>query len=281
MSVRSRIFLTALLSFSFHFSFSQVNIPPDTTSIMVVDSGYEEEPTSDFFKRTDSIAHPGSIQLVLKNNKTESLKKFIQDLETEPEWIQSGLYDLDGDHKKELIINNFTGGAHCCDEYYFFKNIAPNKYQFAAKTFAGNIVINDSDEVIYDFYEQFGYFFTCYACAYEDSTGLLQPVSNIVLKYKNGKLQVVQGDNDLRSQLKDNIAQLGEQPYQELKEEYDFDNGLRKELAINMAVYYFSFGKNLPEIKALFDKDYKHPDAGKVWTAFVQQLNAIKKDNNF
>jgi hypothetical protein len=279
MSVISKIFLTALLSFSFYFSFSQVRV--DTTIIDISDSEEVADPMDSFFKRTDSIAHPGAIQLVLKNNKTETLKKFIQDLETEPEWIQSGLYDLDDDHTKELIINNFTGGAHCCDEYYFFKNIAPNKYQFAAKTFAGNVVINDSDQVIYDFYEQFGYFFTCYACAYEDSTGLLQPVSDIVLKYKNGKLRVVPGDQDLRSQLKDNIAQLGEQPYLSLNGDDDFDNGLRKELAINLAVYYYSFGKNLPETKALFDKNYKHPDAAKVWTAFVRQLSAIKGDNDF
>src|SRR5260221_1291860 len=101
--------------------------------------------------------------------------------------IQYGLVDLDNDRKKELIISDFTGGAHCCDEFFIFKNIAPNKYQYVARTFAGNVCVTNKNEFLYDFYELVGYFFTCYAFAYEDTTDTTPAqLYNIGFKYNCG-----------------------------------------------------------------------------------------------
>ena len=195
---------------------------------------------------------------------------------------QQGLKDLDNDGKKELVLYDYTGGAHCCDEFYVFKNIAPNKYQYVAKTFAGDVCINDKNEFIYSFYQQYGYFFTCFACEYSDTSDAgPQPINSITLRYSKGKIMVVPGDQELKNTITDNLSKLKEQPYQKLQDEADQDDGLRKEFALNLAVYYYSFGRNLVQTKMLFDKYYRFPDAKKVWTEFVEILNGIKKESDF
>ncbi|HYM95339.1 MAG TPA: hypothetical protein VET23_14470 [Chitinophagaceae bacterium] len=238
-----------------------------------------------FFQKCEPISAPGKTMLILKNKKTVSLNSFFKYSNADTSMgigTQQGLADLDNDGKKELVLYDYTGGAHCCDEFYIFKNIAPNKYQYVAKTFAGDVCITDKNEFIYDFYQQYGYFFTCFACAYADSSDAgPQPVHGITLKYSKGKLVVVPGDKELKSTINDNLGKLREQPYQKLQDEADQDNGLRKEFALNLAVYYYSFGRNLAGTKQLFDKYYHFPDAKEVWTRFVQILNGIRKDSDF
>jgi hypothetical protein len=268
MRLNQKIFLSACSLIVFLYAQAQT----DTTD--------EQDCTTGFLKRSDSIQSPYKIMIVTKGSKTMTLPSFLK-LQSYA-FTETVLADLDKDGKKELVINDFTGGAHCCDEFYIFKNIAPNKYQYAGKTFAGNVCITDDNEFIYDFYELFGYFFTCYACAYEDTTDTgPTPLHNIILKYNKGKLTVVPGDPELKSQINDNLAKLGEQTYQKLEGEADQDNGLRKEFAINLAVFYYSFGRNLIETKKLFDKYYKYPDARKVWTEFVTQLKVVRESNDF
>ena len=92
---------------------------------------------------------------------------------------------------------------------------------------------------------------------------------------------VAAGDAELRSKLNDNLAKMGEQPYEELKEAIDQDNGLRKEFAMNLAVYHYSFGRNLVVTQKLFNKYYKFPDAKKVWAEFVKHLQYIRKESDF
>jgi hypothetical protein len=255
------------------FIFLSAHTQTDTSDIT-------EGCTTNFFERSEGIQSPAKIILMTKSGKTMTMSSFLK-AQTYAD-IQHGLADLDNDGKKELIINDFTGGAHCCDEFFIFKNIASNKYQYVAKTFAGNVCVTGKNEFLYNFYELFGYFFTCYACTYEDTTDTAPiQLHNIVLKYNKGKLLVVQGDNELRSQINDNLSKLGEQPYQKLQDDADQDNGLRKEFAFNLAVFFYSFGRNMIETKKLFDKYYKYPDAKKVWSAFGSQLQFIRKDNDF
>ena len=241
----------------------------------------EQDCTTSFFKRAEKITTPAKTMLLLKNGKTVSLAGFGKS-GTAGEKIEQGLIDLDGDGKKELVISGFTGGAHCCDEIYVFRNLAPNKYQQAAKLFAGNTCITADNEFLYDFYEQFGYFFTCFACSYEDTSDTAPlPINNISLKYSKGRMILAGLDKELKNKLNDNLAKLGEQPYEKLENDISQDNGLRKEFAMNLAVYYYSFGRNLAETQKLFNKYYKYPDAKKVWAAFVKQLQYMRKDNDF
>ncbi len=271
MPVTQKIILVVCFAFSFLSLYAQT----DSTS-----AGSDEDCTTNFFERSESIKSPAKILLITKSGKTMTMASFLK-AQTYAD-IQYGLVDLDNDRKKELIISDFTGGAHCCDEFFIFKNIAPGKYQYVARTFAGNVCVTNKNEFLYDFYELFGYFFTCYACAYEDTTDTApSQLHNIVLKYNSGKLTVVAGDKELKSQLTDNLGKLGKQPFQRLESEIDQDNGLRKEFAFNLAVFYYSFGRNMIETKKLFDKYYKYPDAKKVWALFITQLQFIKKDNDF
>ena len=269
-----------LAAFSLFVS-SQLNAQTDSVmyqrdSAVLIDT----DPTTQFFQQGERVTNPGKVLLITKTKKTVKLSSFLKT--EEMAYSDHTLTDLDKDGKKELLISNFTGGAHCCDEIYIFKSIAVNKYQFAAKLFAGHTDITPDKTFVYSFGENFGYFFTCYACGYSDTTDQA-PVEiwDITLKYNKGKLMVVPGDKELRSIINDNLAKLGEQPYEKLEDDIAQDNGLRKEFAINLAVFYYSFGKNLTETQKLFNKYYKYPDAKKVWTAFVKQVQYIRTQSDF
>ena len=241
----------------------------------------EKECYERFFELADQIPDLKKITVITNAKQTQNLAAFKSTHEMS-QFSQQCLSDLDEDGKKELLVWNYTGGAHCCDELYIFKNISPDKYQLAVKTFAGNVCITENKEIIYDFYEQFGYFFTCYACAYEDTTDTGPvPVHNIVLKYNQGKLIIVPAEADFKNVITDNLTKLGELTFQPLRDEIDQDNGLRKEFALNLAVYYYSYGRNIAETKRLFDKYYRFPDSKKVWTEFSETLNRIGKNNDF
>lgn len=253
---------------------SPVTIVQDTTT------DYTADCFTDFFKRSKKIPSLAKTILVNKTGKAVSMSSFLKTGTTRD--VQYGLIDLDKDGKMELVIYDFSGGAHCCDEFYFFKNTGLNKYQLMAKTFAGNVCITDSNEFLYDFNEQFGYFFTCYACSYEvEIDNAFNPVHNIFLKYNKGKLAVVPGDNELRNQINNYLGKLSTKPYEKLKSDLDHDSGLRKEFAFHFAVFYFSFGRNMTETKKLFDKYYKFPDANKVWGQFTRIIAEIKRVNDF
>jgi hypothetical protein len=259
----------------------------EDTVLFARDSAIEPpaDPTTIFFQQAEKIKTPEKIFLITKAKKTVTLKKFLAVLNGEitdsPVYADHGLSDLDGDGKNELLLWNYTGGPHCCDEIYLFKNIGVNKYQQVAKIFAGHTAITANKQFEYNLYENFGYFFTCYACSYTDTTDAAPiDVSAITLRYKAGKLAAVPGDKEMRSIINDNLAKLGEQLYVKL-DEAGFDEGLRKEFAINLAAYYFLFGKNLPATQQLFNKYYKYPDAKKVWAAFIKQHNYLKSQSDF
>jgi hypothetical protein len=260
-------------------SFSILHAQEDTTA--------NETYISSFFKRCEKITLPGKTFIVTKAGKYMTLTNFLQPLKNPEDSIfpsvEYGLADLDNDKKKELVIFNYTGGAHCCDEIYFFKNIGPNKYQYVTKTFAGNVYIDVNNNILYDFYEQFGYFFTCYACEYGDSSVTkTAPIHSIELRYQPGKLVVENGGPEMLNAIRNRLAGLSRVTYQKLDSEIDQDDGLRKEFALTLAVYYYSFGKrNVASTKLLFDKYYRYPDAKKVWAAFVKQLQFIRQNNGF
>lgn len=282
MKLLTRFFLISILSFSIlpasaKFYFQQQE--QDTTGDILDDLEV-------FFSRCDTVADQAKTTLIKKNGKTVSLQYALRGEDDDISGIgqQYGLKDMDGDGIKELVLFNFTGGAHCCDELYVFKYVSPRKYRYAVKTFAGDVNITPQNEIMYHFYEQYGYFFTCFACQYEDTTDTAPiPVRSILLRYDKGKLKVIPGDTELKNTINDNLGKLREQPYQEVvnTEDINFDDGLRKEFALNLAVYYFSFGKNINNTKALFDKYYTFPDAKEVWKEFREILKGIESDNDF
>lgn len=268
------------LSVFFLIFFSASAQVVDTSGFFLKDSEAPTDPTIDFFQQGEKIKATEKVVLLLKNKRSIKMGTFLATADMEHS--DHVLADLDNDGKKELLISNFTGGAHCCDEIYIFKNITANKYQQVAKLFAGQTLITRSNEFIYSFGEHFGYFFTCYACGYSDTSdaGPIE-IRSIALKYFKGKMVVIPGNQELRSIINDNLGKLGEMPYEVLEEEIEQDNGLRKEFAMNLAVFYYSFGRNLTATQALFSKYYKYPDAKKIWQAFAKQIQYIQKQNYF
>lgn len=222
----------------------------------------------------------GKTVLISKTKKVSKLSAMLKN--TDMLYTEHALADLDNDGKKELVINNNTGGAHCCDGIYIYKNAGINKYQEVVRLYAGNTIITEKNEFLYGLHENFGYFFTCYACAYSDTSDEAPiDVSRLTLRYKNGKMVVVQTDNEFKSIINDNLGKLGEQPYQKPGDDPIVDDGLRKEFALNLAAYYFTFGKNITATQQLFNKYYKYPDAKKVWAAFSKQLLSLRTKNDF
>lgn len=234
--------------------------------------------TIGFFQENEKVKFPSKTMLVTRTRSRINLMGFQQKLGL---YADHALADLDNDGKKELLVYNYNGGVHCCDEIYIFKNTAPNKYQHVARLFAGNTVISDSNTFTYNFFEQYGEFFSCYSCGYVDTTdaGPIK-VRSIELKYKKGAMSITRGDQELRSKINDNLGKLAEIPYEKFNVDGTSENGVRKEFALNLVVFYYSFGKNLAETQKLFNKYYKFPDAKRVWTEFVKVLNNIKKDSD-
>ena len=271
-----------ILSYALTVCFSQAVCFAQNDSLYQRDSVVEtgENCTQDFFIASERISDPSKIFIRAKNGTTTSMKTFLV-RNNIGGFSESGLADLDGDGVKELIISNFTGGAHCCDEIYLFRQTAPGRFRYVARTFAGHTCFLDDNTMRFSFYESFGYFFTCYACTYTDTSETAPlPVSSVILKYGKGKLSVVPGDPVLRSLIRDNLDKLSEQPYEEM-DEISQDNGLRKEFALNLAVFYYSFGRNMSETQRLFNTYYKFPDKKAVWKEFYRLLLNVRQKNDF
>jgi hypothetical protein len=243
----------------------------------------ETEPTVLFFQQHEKL--PGTILaktiLVDKRGKIKKLATLIKPAEEGVNYADYVLADMDNDGKKELVTSDFTGGAHCCDEIVIYKNVGPNKYQQAGRMFAGHTVINADKTFSYNLHEHLGYFFTCYACALTDTSDAAPvDVSVLNLKYSKGKLSIIPGDTELKSTILDNLGKLGEMPFSK-PDEAGMDEGWRKAFALNLATYYFSFGKNLVETQKLFNKYYKFPDNKKVWAALAKQFQYIRWQSDF
>ncbi|MBK8953438.1 MAG: hypothetical protein IPM85_15435 [Chitinophagaceae bacterium] len=123
----------------------------------------ETDPTTLFFQQAEKTKYPEKISLVTKSKQVVTLKKYINTLNGNtpeaPLYADHAFSDLDKDGRNELLIWNYTGGAHCCDEIYIFRNTALNKYQYAAKMFAGHTMITEDGSFGFSLNEYFGYFF--------------------------------------------------------------------------------------------------------------------------
>lgn len=275
--------LSAVILFTFFCSASDAQVG-DTIVMYAKDSAVvpETEATVLFFQNSERLSEKdiAKTTVITKARKTVKLSAFLKN--DKIQFADQVLADLDNDGKKELLVSGYTGGAHCCDDIYIFKNIALNKYQYAARLFAGHTIINTEKEFTYSFAEHLGYFFTCYACWYTDTSDAAPvDLSEVTMKYSKGKMIIAAGDKELRSTINDNLDKLGELVTDMPDDGLGQDDGIRKAVAMNLAVYYYSFGKNLIETQKLFNKYYKHKDAKKVWAEFAKSLNNIKSMNDF
>lgn len=235
-----------------------------------------------FFKKWQPVRGKTPVILVDQKKKTATLSSILK-RNSLGESVKAGLLDLDRDGNKELLLYQFTGGAHCCDIVSIYVASGNNRYALANTLFAGNTCIYDSI-FVFNFYESFGYFFTCYACDYSFNSKLpgLQYTSEIRLRFRKDRLEVIPGTATLLAQIKKNLSLLTALNWDGgVKTEGDQDDGRRKDVALNLAVYYYSFGRDLPGTRKLFENYYKYRDARKVWSEFSLQLERIRAENTF
>jgi len=139
----------AVITFESSISFAQFN------NIKFVTGAYT------FQTKYDSINY--ATQLRVKKNKKIIYKEIFPDRITD---IKE--FDLDNDGKKEILINMFSGGAHCCTNLYAGK-IINNKFQFTDSILWGNSFYEiedlnkDKKFQVLGMNDMFAYAFTNYA----------------------------------------------------------------------------------------------------------------------
>lgn len=251
----------------------------DSTDISLFDSIGYESCYEDFFKGIARFKDSNSAYLLLDDGKRVSLPQFFKD-----EFMSTVSYygkkDIDGDGTAELIIFNYTGGAHCCDEYYFFKQKNEEEFEYKAHITGGQACIAaNSNRISYSLNELLGYFFSCYACEFTDSSGNFKSMRDIHLKYVDSALEIIPYDNVAEQQNLANLESLTKHGYEKVEDL--MDNGWRKEFAMNFAVWYYNHHKNWESTKDLFNKYYKFPDSARVWKEFYRTLREAEKENSF
>lgn len=259
--------------------------PADTTKA----AGTNAENTDDtsayldcnerFFSIASNLSDTTGLKLKLKNNHEVGWGQFVND-ELMSNQVRWAVKNFDNDVTDELVVSNFTGGAHCCDEIYVFEKEG-NHYLQRAKLFGGFICIDAASNVVtFSFNEALAYFFACYACGFADSSGQFKTIREIELKYDNGRFVVMPYHPDTEKQLMQNLALLSKHKYEDMEEGL-MDSGWRKEFAMNLAVWHYNHNKNWTATKALFDRYYTFKDAGRVWKEFRHTLEELHKENDF
>ena len=237
-----------------------------------------EDCNEPFFSSVQKIQDTSSLKIKIKNGSVHSWTGFVND-ELMSRNVRWGVKDLDNDSVPELLVFNYTGGAHCCNELYIFSR-EPGVFMQQARLFSGFSCIEQSGALIrFSFNEPLGYFFACYACGFTDSTGAFRSIREIALRYENRRFKALPFDPDTEKQLYLNLSVLARHEYEEMEEGL-MDSGWRKEFAMNFAAWHYTHGKNWRSTKALFDKFYTFKDAANVWSAFRKALSELEKQND-
>jgi hypothetical protein len=232
-----------------------------------------------FFSFVPKSADTTDMRLKLSNGHEVDWQQFQND-ELMSSQVRWGTTNLNNDTVTELLVLNYTGGAHCCDEVYVFEK-QPGYYVQKAKLFGGFICIDPASNLFtFSFNEALGYFFACYACGFADSTGRFEVIREIELRYDNGRFVVVPYLPDTEKQLFQNLELLAAHKYEHMEEGL-MDSGWRKEFAMNIAVWHYNHGKNWTATKALFDKYYEFKDAARVWKELRNTLQEMERENDF
>jgi len=225
--------------------------------------------------------------LILENNKKIRLDKFPEGDDYVNTDIRDSaircLIDLDNDNIPELVTEYFTGGAHCCDVSDIFIKLSDNTYK-RVFSYNGSIALRSKTLGLY-FYEDLGYFNTCYACGVEVKMPFnLSPEINLI--FKNKSFEFAEKSATLNEGIEENLKTLKAKGIPNMtNDDFSQDDGTRKEYALNIVSYFFNTDRNLTKTKELFYSYYNHDDKNRIWNQLEEYLNAknlsLKKSIKF
>jgi len=175
--------------------------------------------------------------------------------------------DLDGDGKKEILIEKFSGGAHCCTSLYLGR-ITKGKFQYIDSVYFGNCsymledLNKDGKREIISCNDMFAYFFTNYAQSrfpvliYALKKGVLKLVNEEFKSFVNKDI------NALKEELKPYLSAGFGCPKTENEDTFNTDAGAVKAILAAITANYFYIGETSKGYKYI-EKVYSCPDKKK------------------
>lgn len=184
------------------------------------------------------------------------------------------LLDLDEDGSEELVLEYYTGGAHCCSAVEIYSLSADGVYELRGELPDG--LIDEQDEAALKLTDIIGYFYSCYACEVEIPHPEI--TLTVSLRFRDKKLVPAPVDPHLNALLRENMEALSELGLSAL-DEVGMDAGERKAVARCLVVYHFN---NRCAINATheFFLDYfgEAPERDELWSQISSQIAEIAEN---
>jgi len=235
---------------------------------------------------TDTLAAPagtdtsgdanGEVILVFMNGNQVPLSQF-PDTADFKDFFNTKKFkylDIDRNGKPELYLTYYTGGAHCCNESYLFRNTAPNRFEEVFSFTGGSELDFAGNMIIANFYEQTAYFYTCYACMINDTLPKQDFYPHITLVYEDDSIFLAPHDEALNETIHENLKFLkrwtGHPEFME-----DADSGVRKSYAEHIITYFFNNQTDLSQTRSLFSAYYAGKDSLEVWEGIETHMDNI------
>ena len=188
--------------------------------------------------------------------------------------VEKSFHDFDNDGIKELILEYFTGGAHCCYENYIFRKISKNQFKQIFYNEGGYMEVIGKNKIHIWVGGKFSYFYSCYSCLIDESVlgESIRPKATFVLK--NGRFGLTKDVDEKRNKkLLKYLKILSKRPVPPLsKDDFQFDDGTRKLYALILLEYYLNNGCNSSKCEKLFFEYYKEDDSKIIWADIKSTL---------
>ena len=233
-------------------------------------------------KADSAIVYPAvkdssTLMVKQRNGKTVSYYAYKKVFQEEASFTQPAFTykDIDSDGNNEIVVDHYTGGAHCCDVSTILTRTAGNEMK-EVFDFTGGTTIN-KDTVQISFFEALGYFHTCYACGIDYPRDIAPTASFI---YNSGKFSYVVKNGSVNEEIDANLKAITVNgiPDKDSRDETGFDNGTRKAIAYNIVAFYYNNERDIALTKNLFEKYYTHKDKALIWKDLADAINGFDSD---
>lgn len=235
--------------------------------------------TSDEPLEKDMFYDQGEIILIMDSKTSIPIQQYPSEGYGKV-WRSLEYNDLDNDGIPELIVMYFSGGAHCCFQYDIFSNIGPNKYERVYTYTGGENAFQINNGIIkVSFYEQLGYFYTCYACYINEELPSKHFFPSYNLIYKNKTLHIDGPNDSILNVITKDLEFLKNREIPPLEGDFEFDDGTRKAYASRIIAYYYNNMLDLKTTKELFYQTYLGSDRETIWEEIEAFINNSSNDN--